>query len=688
MRMQSLEQKNHKNRIVERVLNDPEEYKTRLESLINYLNNKREILTILSLESSGLIEEIQKSERYESRYRVLPLTGENREHARRILLRYFNNVFRDVLKEEKSHGLEDEARDRVAGFFAEIMLKEDKAVEIFNPFVLELYNKYEKRFGEGGVSTVYGVVDKPTFMGEMLARFVLEGKAEKRGIDFTDKNFPLKEEVAKEYFGKLWKQKMLFLDLLQAVRWDNKISYSIIENFVDKTFKKTEKRAIIVKAFVEMAKNRGFELGELSQEMQKKANNFIERIRCERFKGEIENAEIMRGIEGFSWNMWRPKEAESVSSEKTTTPKKKISEKAMMVLDEIKKRKLTSIEAAYLGRIMLKVGYSARKDYAYNAGLIPQGIVKKIIDHVEKAGIKVTFQQSLSKKEKEYILRMAKRRSKIERREVKKWLMENGRVLEGYITKPLDEAMQIIEHNGRKIKGKKKGMAEVSASNPEPKKHRTDDKRMHVKEKAEPFSASTRYHFVQLVNAIKSKGKDEISLPELFKLMEELGYRRTVNAHYSVKVFSGTVIKKVMRFLDSRRIIVTHAHALTPEEKEDIKEFAKTICKEEGGKKTVQFRKIYSRVVEGGRFAVGYLRSAIKEACTVLYVEGYMIKDVPAVLLGSIVANLNEQLKKTQIPKDEQKKLLEIFIDFYYRDGMRKIETKEKFGILREKTKK
>ncbi|MEM4336197.1 MAG: hypothetical protein QXL47_01205 [Candidatus Anstonellales archaeon] len=565
MRMQSLEQKNHKNRIVERVLNDPEEYKTRLESLISYLNNEREILTILSLESNGLIEEIQKSERYKSRYRVLPLTGENREHARRILLRYFNNVFRDVLKEEKSHGLEDEARDRVAGFFAEIMLKERKGLDIFNPFVLELYNAWQGH-GELGLSTIYGVVSKPTFMGEMLARFVLEGKAEKRGIDFTDKNFPLKEEVAREYFGKLWKQKMLFLEMLQMLRTEQKISYTIIEKFVDKTFAKSKNRAFIIKAFVEMAKNRGFELSQVSDTMHKKIDNFIKDISCNKFNEEITNTEIMQGVEGFSWSMRYQKKAYPASSGKTITREKKMSEKATMGLDETKKKKLT--------------------------------------------------------------------------------------------------------------------MREVSASNPEPKKHRTDDKRRHVKEKAEPFSASTRYHFVQLVNAIKSKGKNEISLPELFKLMEELGYRRTVNAHYSVKVFSGTVIKKVIRFLDSRRIIVTHAHALTPEEKEDIKEFAKTICKEEGGKKTVQFRKIYSRVVEGGRFAVGYLRSAIKEACTLLYVEGYMIKDVPSSLVSGMVESLNEQLKKTKMAKGEQKKLLATVIDSIYRDRKKKIEIKEKFGIL------
>ncbi|MGC9005717.1 MAG: hypothetical protein ACP5JC_03815, partial [Candidatus Micrarchaeia archaeon] len=75
--------------------------------------------------------------------------------------------------------------------------------------------------------------------------------------------------------------------------------------------------------------------------------------------------------------------------------------------------------------------------------------------------------------------------------------------------------------------------------------------------KSEPSLKSGRYHFARLVSIIKAKGKNEISLQELVKLMEELGYRRTKPLS-STYVFHNTVINKVINLLEKHGINVMY----------------------------------------------------------------------------------------------------------------------------------
>jgi len=438
-------------RLISTVLANPELYERTMRRLINeklIFDFER----MNELEDRGIIE---GAFYFHEQIEIKKLNPKNREYVKDLLGRYSSFLFRDVLEDE--YDPETKNRNIVSGFFGQILVEKRINVEDFHPFVRELYEKYDKKIGEGvGHSTVYSVRQNPTFMGEMLAKFILDGKGE--GIDFTDKSFPLKETVAKEYFGKLWKQKMLFLDLLQKIRYEGKIPYKVIEKFVDKTFVKSEKRAFIIKAFVEMAKNRGLDIGNISQRMKERANSFLmELVSDDMFKEKITESEIMQGVEGFSWKNYTRKRAEVKKRESRHSDSKKAitnNERARVskVIELIEERKEISLPE--LGRAVKEAGYKGRAKCAWNAGLVAGMTVDKIIRKIESLGIKITHKNELSDEEKSLIIEKAKEKESVKRDEIKAWLRENGRILEGFLGEAVSEGMAMLEKMGYRVEGK------------------------------------------------------------------------------------------------------------------------------------------------------------------------------------------------------------------------------------------
>ncbi|MGC8899391.1 MAG: hypothetical protein ACP5KP_02645 [Candidatus Micrarchaeia archaeon] len=549
MRLKSLKQKKQKNdrvEVIEKILSDEAQYKEIMNQIVQSLIEKMDFHTLDMLEEKGIIKP-QETESYATEYIIMPLTEETWKVVKDIFTRNYSKLVKlDVLVENNKLDLEKEIRDEVGGFFTQILVDKKIDVKDFHPFVLELYGKWDENRPEWGWVTVYGLRKDPTFMGEMLARFVLEGKAAE--IDFTNKDFPLKQTVAKHYFGKMWKQKMLFLQLLEILKFDRKISNELIELFVDKTFEVEEKKAFIIKIFVEMAKNRGFELSRiLNEQLQKKAKTFVNNIRYKKFHEEFTNSEAMEGIEGFRWSRFTRKDEQGTNkrAKKTKSSEHTAPMKFDVLLERIEKMGVKELEISELGRIMLEVGYSPRKQYAFNAGLIAQQIAKKAIEKIEMAGVKITYKQKLSPEERKLILEMGKEKEeKVIRVEIKKLLIKNGRVLEGYISQPVDEAVKILEGVGVKVVRKSRGRVGPY-------------RRSNKERKSEPSLKSGRYHFARLVSIIKAKGKNEISLQELVKLMEELGYRRTKPLS-STYVFHNTVINKVINLLEKHGINVMY----------------------------------------------------------------------------------------------------------------------------------
>jgi len=431
------------------LMENPDEYEKAIHKIIQFLSF-RDVKKVLELEELGVIKiPLDRA----NGITVLKLNDSNRDRVERLLKEHGKILFGgEELVEYYAKNIKKENLGAVSGFFNTILVEKRIKVDDFHPFVLELYGKYEKKIGEEiGASTVYGVIPKPTFMGEMLAKFILEGKAE--GIDFNDKELPLKEMVAKEYFGRLWKQKMLFLDLLQKIRDEGKIPYKIIEKFVDKTFAKSEKRAFIIKAFVETAKNRGFELGEVNHYVKKEVGSFIQEIDANnKFKEELTESEIMQGVEGFSWDApGNPGKSEKKAEKKKTITDKANKVNVNKVVELIGERK--EITLPEVGKAVKEAGYKGRAGHAWNAGLIA-GPVARIIRKIELLGIKITHKNELSDEEKSLILKKADGRDSIKRDEIKEWLMENGRVLEGYIGGAVDEGMRMLEEMGYCVEGK------------------------------------------------------------------------------------------------------------------------------------------------------------------------------------------------------------------------------------------
>lgn len=496
---------------------------------------------------------------------------------------------KSVKSDTDSESMEKENRDYVSEYFLPIILEKKCGVEVFNIFVLELYNSWgELREEWLGRTTIYGVLKKPTFMGEMLARFILEEKEEAKKIDFTDKKLLLKEMVAKHYFGELWKQKMLFLELLQKLRYDGAIlviPHAVIEKFVDKTFVKSDKRAFIIKVFVEMAKNRGFKLGDIELDEQKKCDDFIARIIKEKFKKKVTESEMMKGVEGFSWNkVYRIKKAENTELQLLNHEGERVN-KHMYFLRLIKLiGKKKEISVPELGKLMEQAGYAKNR-----RGTFSNPTVRSVIRKLKKKEIDINHKHDLCDEEMKVLMEKLSRRERVKRNEIKQLLMEHGRVLENFIGRAVQDGSKFVKQH-------KVGMI------------------------LEGWHAGVDNYFATKLPYVieRVRGKKEITLPELGKIMEELGYAKRKSG-----LIYDTAAKKVMRAVEDEGIQITCKKELSAQEKELLLKYA------EERKERIKYKKIRKLLMENGRVIESYVAEPAKKALEFLRQKGYNVRTAP-----------------------------------------------------------